>query len=417
MIKSTHLFQRFFKTTAISVLCAFALSTSSLFPCTAAVVSGKVTVDGRPLLWKNRDTSDPNNKVVYLVGEKFRFIAVTNAGDKKPVNIWQGLNCQGFAIMNTASNDLASGQTGISQNGIFMKRALGECADVTEFEALLQATNGQRYVAANYGVIDAWGNACFFETGRDSFTKYDANDPEAAPQGFIVRTNYALSAPVKNQGGGYIRYLRAQSLFEYEAAQNNLTHRFILQKAARDLVNVKLHTDPISLALFSDEKNPVYVNTNDTINRLSTMSVSVFHGAPSPDLAYLATMWVLLGQPVASVSIPLWVSAEGVPEELTGENTAPLCDLSRQLVNFLYDDPRGHMPQYMNATKLVKPEDRGILAILYGMENAVLRDTGLKQMEWQDRKPSAQEVLDFEKRTASRVYHNLKKFFLDITTE
>jgi hypothetical protein len=29
----------------------------AIFPCTVAVVSGKATPDGRPLLWKNRDTS------------------------------------------------------------------------------------------------------------------------------------------------------------------------------------------------------------------------------------------------------------------------------------------------------------------------------------------------------------------------
>jgi hypothetical protein len=415
MKKNNFLFKLFVKPAFFLVLITLVLNTGNLYPCTAAVVSGKVTMDGRPLLWKNRDTSDPNNKVVFLVGEKYRFIAVTNAGDKKPVHVWQGLNCQGFAIMNTASGDLAPGQTDISQNGIFMKRALGECADVTEFEALLEATNGQRFVAANYGVIDAWGNACFFETGKDSYVKFDANDPQTAPQGFIVRTNYAFSAPVKNQGGGYIRYERAQNLFKQEAAANNLTHRFILQEAARDLVNVKLHTDPLSLANLSNDKNPVYVNTNDTINRISTMSVSVFHGAPSPDLAYLATMWVILGQPVASVSVPLWVSAEGVPDELTGESTAPLCDLSRKLVDFLYDDQRGHMPQYMNATKLINPEDGGLLPILLGIENAVLMDTRVKQMEWQNKKPSAQEVLDFERRIVSRVYQNLKKAFPEIT--
>ena len=29
--------------------------------CTSAIVSGKLTANGRPLMWKNRDTNDLNN--------------------------------------------------------------------------------------------------------------------------------------------------------------------------------------------------------------------------------------------------------------------------------------------------------------------------------------------------------------------
>ena len=31
--------------------------------CTSAIVSGKLTANGRPLMWKNRDTNDLNNRV------------------------------------------------------------------------------------------------------------------------------------------------------------------------------------------------------------------------------------------------------------------------------------------------------------------------------------------------------------------
>jgi hypothetical protein len=389
----------------------FGFTGGILFPCTSAVVSGKVTPDGRPILWKNRDTSDPHNKVVFLQGKKFAFLAVINAGDKNAVSVWQGLNSRGFAIMNTASSDLAVGQEGGGQNGIFMKRALGICSDVSDFEELLKATAGERQVSANYGVIDAQGGACFFETRNESFVKYDANDPDTAPQGFIVRTNYAFSAPEKNRGGGYIRYERAQRLFEEAAAKNNLTCRFVLREAARDLVNEKLHSNPFSEAEFSTAENPLYINTDDTINRNSTMSVSVFHGAPSPEKAYLATMWVLLGQPVASVSIPLWVQAEGVPDKLSGEGRAPLCDLSRKIVAFLYDDGRGHMTQYMNTTKLFKHKKWGVLATILAIEKAVMSEAESRMEEWKKKEPTSRDVLSFEQRTAERVYEALLKSF------
>ncbi|MGZ5556375.1 MAG: peptidase C45, partial [Candidatus Aminicenantales bacterium] len=40
----------------------------SAAPCTLAVMSGKATANGRPLMWKNRDTSDPNNKLMAFKG-------------------------------------------------------------------------------------------------------------------------------------------------------------------------------------------------------------------------------------------------------------------------------------------------------------------------------------------------------------
>ena len=48
--------------------------------CTTAVFAGKATVDGRPLLWKNRDTSDENNEVVFISGGTYDVLALINAG-------------------------------------------------------------------------------------------------------------------------------------------------------------------------------------------------------------------------------------------------------------------------------------------------------------------------------------------------
>jgi len=375
------------------------------------VISGKITPDGRPLLWKNRDTSDPNNKVVFLKGEKYSFIGVINSTDKNALHVWQGINSQGFAIINTNSTDLSMGPGTGGQNGIFMKRALGECADVTEFEDLLNRTNGQRNVATNYGVIDARGRACFFETGNDSFVKYDVNNPKDAPQGFIIRTNYAFSAPEKNQGGGYIRYERALHVLEEAATRKHISHRFLLQEAARDLINEKLHSDSYKKVRRSSFENPLYINTSDTINRNSSVSVSVFHGAPSPEKAFLATMWVLLGQPVTSVAVPLWAHAQDVPEEMTGKNTAPMNDLARKIVSFLYDDNRGHMGQYMNATKLLKYGKKGILNVLDKIEDDILAQTETKLDIWSKGNPTASDMLDFEKRITSHTYTAIQQSF------
>ncbi|MGQ9578494.1 MAG: hypothetical protein ACUVWQ_07720 [Candidatus Aminicenantales bacterium] len=262
------------------------LSTYSLFPCTVAVVSGKATPDGRPLLWKNRDASVVDTKLVYIKGAKFAIFGLVNADDREAQNVWVGINSEGFAIINALASDLSEDEKGAAENGRLMRLALGECSRVADFEAKLVQTNGQRQVAANFGVIDAYGQACFFETSKTKFVKFDANDPRVAPFGYLARTNFAFTAAEKFKGSGYIRFERVSHIFEKALAESRLDLKFILQEAARDLVNEKLHSYPLTAALPDDPAKPLYINTNDTINRNSTVAVTVFHGASEPRKAF-----------------------------------------------------------------------------------------------------------------------------------
>ncbi|MBN1271421.1 MAG: hypothetical protein JXB26_04050 [Candidatus Aminicenantes bacterium] len=385
-----------------------------LIPCTVAVVSGKATADGRPLLWKNRDTNTIPNKLVYVQGEKYAFIGLVDAWDKNVMSIWSGINSAGFAIMNSASGDLADGETGMMNNGTFMRLAIGTCASVEDFERLLQETAGKRRVGSNFGVIDAHGRACFFETGADFYVKFDADDPRVAPRGYIVRTNYAFTSSQKNGGGGYIRFDRISHLFQAADAEGRLNVSFILKEAARDLVNEKLHSYPLSHPGTKDTTFSLYINTNDTINRNTSVAVSVFHGAPSPDKAYLSTMWVLLGQPVCTAAVPVWVHAEAVPEICGGEGESPLNILARDVAAYLYPDRRSHMAQYLNVTRLVNYKGSGILPYLLDVENKVLKETGSKLESWAKMRPDSEEVRAFQEKTAGFVYDRLCEFFLDI---
>ena len=107
--------------------------------CTIAVVSGKATEDGRPLLWKNRDTEERDNLVQVFSDGKYRLMAVVDAGQSAA--IWMGMNEAGLCLANSLSLDLPGGNTEGRGNGRFMKLALETCASVAEFESLLLATN------------------------------------------------------------------------------------------------------------------------------------------------------------------------------------------------------------------------------------------------------------------------------------
>ena len=76
--------------------------------CTSAIISGRLTPDGRPILWKHRDTKEENNRVDYhgrSKDNKYAFVAIVN-GTEKIGQAWMGVNEAGFCIINTASSPM-----------------------------------------------------------------------------------------------------------------------------------------------------------------------------------------------------------------------------------------------------------------------------------------------------------------------
>lgn len=389
----------------------------TLWPCTIAVVSGKATPDGRPLLWKNRDTTHFVNKILYIKGPKYAFLGNFNAEDKNLEEVWAGLNTKGFAIINASTPDLIEKEEGESQNGEFMQQALGTCANIPEFEKLLETTNGKRNVAAIFGVIDAQGNACFYETGNSAYVKFDANDPRVAPQGFIVRTNFAFTSPEEKQGGGFIRFERANRLFQAAAAEGRLDYKFIVQDVTRDLANDKIGSNPLFDHKTADPKFPFYINTNDTINRNSTVSSFIFHGAPSQDKEYLATMWVMLGQPICTISTPLWAASGEAPAVLGGEGIPELNRLALNMAGYLYPDQRGHMKQYLNITRYLNYGGQSFYKNFTNIERDIFLNVQSRMKQWDNKKPDQKEIVTLQNNTVALVIRALSRSVENLTSD
>ena len=55
------------------------LLTAPVFACTSAIFTGKCTKDGRPLMWKNRDTGELNNRLEHFKGKKYDFVGLVNS--------------------------------------------------------------------------------------------------------------------------------------------------------------------------------------------------------------------------------------------------------------------------------------------------------------------------------------------------
>lgn len=402
-----------------------------LMACTTAVISGKATADGRPLLWKTRDTRTTRlNEVVVYEGEKFRVLAVVNAGRRDAV--WMGVNSAGLCIENSLSRDLgpdgqavpegdpspadpdpATGSKRGLGNGGIMKTALETCATVEDFRRLLERTDAiGRVTNANFGVIDASGGAALFETGHTSFRMFDANDPTVAPRGYIVRSNFATTARgIGPMPGGDLvegsysgeRYARACDLLDGRPA-SALEVGYLLRQVCRDLASAD--GEPIPGTVNGPAGDlPEVVDTSATISRATTVSAAVFHGVRSGEDPLATTMWVALGDPKFSITVPCWVGVQEVTEALAGEHGGEICSIANTLREWtLARDQRSvrtaELPQIWED---VWPVEERMLAIVADWRR-----------RWLASPPDAAEVTELHRHLATLALDTMREELADM---
>ena len=312
--------------------------------CTSAIISGKVTPDGRPIMWKNRDTGNLENCVRYMKGEKYGFITITSYDDN-PKSVWMGTNDTGFAIMNTLSYNLNEdeGEGSSVRNGSVMKRALEICATVADFRHYLDTLSRPMNVRTNYGVIDTQGNGSYFEVNSTSYVEYDVNDPLVAPHGFIVRSNYSFSGQL-NEGAGYVRYQEAQEKLFTASASGEITPRWLFSNLSRSFHNPLLGIDLKDGKHNKPETSGWFVE-QDFIARQKTSCAVVIQGVRPGEDASFTTMWTVIGYPPVTPAVPVWLKGaeKKLPKALTlDENKhVPLCDASNVLREKIYSYHRG----------------------------------------------------------------------------
>ena len=366
----------------LSVIIVYLVGWIPMYPCTSAVVSGRVTPDGRPLLWKHRDASDLNNRIVHFEAEggKLEFVGLVNGVDTMANEVWAGYNTSGFAIMNTASYNLKNDTSSLSdREGVVMKQALGECRTVEDFARLLDSLPRPIGVEANFGVIDALGGAAYFEVNSYEVFRYDVKD---SPDGYLLRTNYSVSGR-PNEGYGYIRYDNAARLFSRAASERSITPEWITGICSRSFYHTLLGRD------FTTD---TWVVDQDFIPRRSTSASVVIEGVKSGESPVFTTMWTMLGYPPCSVVLPVWIGCEyGVPTLLQGSEDSvrsPLCEWSNRLKNKVFSLERGSGPHYLHMALLYNPESNGYAQRLLSLEkeiyaeSRIVLDEARRKGEW-----------------------------------
>lgn len=372
-----------------AVVIAFSLAEPAL-ACTSAVVSGKVTPDGRPLLWKNRDTDFMRNHIDHVKGEKYTFIAVVNSDNAYLKEAWMGTNSAGFALMNTQSYNLEEPKDGEERgaaNGRIIYRALEVCATVEDFCLFLDTLSKPSYIEANFGVIDAKGGAAMFEVDNQKYVMYDANNPKDAPYGYIARTNFSFAGRV-NEGAGYVRYMEADRVLMKASATGCITPQFIFNDLSRSFRNCMLDIDLRSGAYNRPQASGWFVD-QDFIPRSSTSCSVVVQGVRPGENAELTTMWTLLGYPPTGVAVPLWVKNADklLPLIVCYDKeckAAPLSDWSLRLADRVFSYKQGMgTRRYLNWERLYSTaRGDGYMTMLAPVEDEVFRTTKPLLDEW-----------------------------------
>ncbi len=387
--------------------------------CTVAVVSGKYTKDGRPLLWKNRDTWSIHNKIAYFDDGKYEYMGLVNSGDIKGSSVWIGQNSEGFAIMNSASYNLNFGDTNklTGLEGKLIKKALANCATLADFEKMMDDFPKPTGLEANFGVIDAQGGAAMYEMNNKGYVKFDANDPKVAPFGYVLRANYSFTGRYGKESSGYIRYNTVNELFYNASATNTFDARFIIEDVTKglkhSLMNVDLYKEYSEIA----QNIPTYTFFHDFIPRRSSASACVIQGVKKGENPEYSTLWSVVGFPLTSIVVPTWIKGKNSFPEVLKRNDelkdSPVCYAALKLKGELFPIKWGKYASkyYININALSNKDNSGIRQKIKPYEDKIFEQTNAKMDEWRKSGMKKSEIEAYYAQLNDEVKQMFKKEF------
>ncbi len=291
----------------IAFACLAVFTALVSYGCTSMLVSAKMSGTGRPMMWKHRDTGAPDNfleRVVPAEPGSHAYVGLFNGGDSLLCEAWMGMNDAGFAIMNTASYNLAPDTAAFKdQEGVMMAAALARCATLGDFEDMLGTWQKPMGIQANFGVMDAQGGLAYYECDDFQWRKYDVND---TAEGYIMRTNHSVSGDPE-EGFGYARLANLKKIIADDIASGAIYPWNFTDKVSRSYWHSMLGHD------FEGEGYRWAVDQDFIPRKISTSSI-VIEGINPGETNADMHMWATLGYPPCS-----WAEAvtiDDVPESL-----------------------------------------------------------------------------------------------------
>ncbi len=359
---------------AFAILTVMMTEVQPLGACTSVIVSGRVTKDGRPMILKHRDSEKLHNMTIVVQGQCYRYLGLVNAEDTTPVEVWGGHNEAGFGILNTAAFNLNGEGGDTDGDGILMRKALELCASLEDFEHLLDTVKKPREVNSNFAVLDAKGGCAYYETGNYDYVKFDVNDPEVAPDGYLVRTNFGTTGNHKLDLG--VERYQAITEFMAEASKEGLLeHDYLITHISRYLKHglTKLDMNDFMPETEDDER---YFPFHDYITRYSSTSAIMVQGVATGESPLNTVSWTIIGWPLTTVAMPLVLTPSGkLPSLVTDDGTghSRLNEMGLRLKERIFSLKSGNAEYYGNIAKLMNKQGTGILQQVLSIEDSVMR--------------------------------------------
>ena len=341
--------------------------------CTSVIVSGRATKDGRPMIFKHRDTSSLHNLSMVFQGPKYRYLGVINAKDLTPVNVWGGHNEVGFAIINTVAYNLNGDGKDTDSDGIVMRKALGLCATLEDYERLIDTLKKPMDLNSNFAVMDAQGGCAYYETGNYGYVKFDVNDTLVAPDGYLMRTNFGATGDHRFDVG--VERYHAITAFMAEAfKEGRLEAEYLVTHISRYLTHGVTKLNMYDF-MPETEEDTCYFPFADYITRYSSASVLLVQGVQPGESPLHTVSWTIMGWPLTTVAMPLVLLPSGkLPAIVTDDGTGHswLCEKGLQLKSRAFSLKRGNTSSYCNLAVLFNKQNTGILQRILPIEGEVM---------------------------------------------
>ena len=288
----------------ILLLLIFTYNINNLHSCTIAVLSGKITDNGKPYLFKNRDGSngdfevtlvDKNSALQCITNNCFKYIAVTKwKEDSENKFIYGGINEHNFAIGNAVISTYDM-RDNLSNKNLYLQRiALESCKTINDFENLLNnwlKNNKNTAINSYYAVIDN-NHAVIYKVltvnNKLNITKYDADE---SPSGYYVFSS--MLQRFSNNDHESKRMKKFEEIIDNNLNNNKFINFETLKAISRNVCD-NLETIKSDL-----------INIDPCINNENTMFSIIINNKD---------MYVNLNNPIAGIFLP--TSIDYIPEAL-----------------------------------------------------------------------------------------------------
>ena len=383
--------------------------------CTIGIFTGQATVDGRPILWKNRDVTNAIQKFCHynpvIIGVDTTFAYLANCNSIDTTRVFMGINETGFAIMNANSYNLGDVRQDGIDDGRIIRLALETCRTIYDFEAILNVTSiTGRVDCWNFGALDAFGNAAMYEAANFGYVKYDANDSLNEGEGVIIRATFSLSGDSGRDG--FPRYKRATQLVRNRLRTGRIDVEYILHTLARDLANPIDNPYPLPYDGTQNGRPAGFILARDiTINRTVSRSVIIIQGVAPGENPCLSTVWGMIGQPVLSVAYPMWVRSHSVPAVLNAGLQVPMFVQVTRRIGKLY--PLRGDADYIDSRYLIGKDGIGLFTYTLPLESGIIDAVEGYLTDWRLIVPGSATFASVQSALADSIYDSYLRIPLD----